>query len=218
MDLNLVPSFDCVVECERRLYQHFEWDLNFVLPIHFVRMLLAQGVIFTNELRPYEMHLSEEDYLLLRQELSRAISAEALSLCDILTTKGSCFLRGREPNEISASIIYFARKNILQSEEIHKLVKVPSIWPDELIILTRCTEANIHKIIQNPDIKNKIVVPNSTPVSEQFATEPNTSTKDATKTKGNFKSPKDRKFDKQLSEIESDENLRIEAQNSQPAN
>jgi len=138
--MNLVPSFDGVVECERRICQHFEWDFNFVLPINFVRMHLAQGVIFSNELKPYEMHLSEEDYFLLRQELSRAISAEALSLCDILTTKGSCFLREREPSEIAASIIYFARKNILQSEEIHKLVKVPSIWPDEIMMLTCCTE------------------------------------------------------------------------------
>ena len=34
---------------------------------------------------------------------------------------------------ILIAIIYFARKNILQSEEINRLVKVPSLWPEEMI-------------------------------------------------------------------------------------
>ena len=37
----LVPSFDAIVECERRMMLHFDWDLNFILPCDFVRLFLA---------------------------------------------------------------------------------------------------------------------------------------------------------------------------------
>ena len=129
-DMSLMPSIEAVFECERRICEHFQWNFNFVLPIHFLRMLLAQGVVYTNELKPYEENLPEEDYQILVQELTRAISAEALSLCDILTTKGQSNLRERQPSEIAASIIYFARKNILEADDISKLIKVPCIWPE----------------------------------------------------------------------------------------
>ena len=62
-------------------------------------------------------------------------------------TKGSHLLRNIEASIIAASIIYFARKNILQSDEIIKLVKVPCIWPQEIIFLTRCREDQIFKMI-----------------------------------------------------------------------
>ena len=162
----MVPSTESIIECERRICMHFKWNLNFVLPINFVRMILTQGVIYTSELKPYEKNLPDEDYKVLREELARAISAEALSLCDILMTKGSCSLREKYPSEIAASIIYFARKNILQADDISKLVRVPCIWPEEIITLSRCSENQINLITQNPDEQNKIVVPNSTPVSQ----------------------------------------------------
>ena len=114
----MVPSFDAVVECERRICEHFKWDLNFVLPINFVRIILTQGVIYTSELKPYEHNLNKDDYEVLTEELARAVSAEALSLCDILVTKGSCNLREKHPSEVAASILFFARKNILESENI----------------------------------------------------------------------------------------------------
>ena len=37
----LVPSFDAIIECERRMMLHFDWDLNFILPCDFVRLFLA---------------------------------------------------------------------------------------------------------------------------------------------------------------------------------
>ena len=61
--------------------------------------------------------------------MSRAFSAEALALCDMLILKGSVHLREKDPSDIAASIVYYARKNILESEEISKLVKVPCLWP-----------------------------------------------------------------------------------------
>lgn len=43
------PSYDEIVECERRLLKFFEWDLGFVMPIHFIEMFLANGVLFESE-------------------------------------------------------------------------------------------------------------------------------------------------------------------------
>lgn len=114
----MVPTFDDVIECERRICEYFKWNLNFVLPINFVRIILAQGVIYSSELKPYEQNLSKDDYLVLTMNLARAVSAEALSLCDILVTKGSCNLREKHPSEIAASVLFFARKNILEAEDI----------------------------------------------------------------------------------------------------
>jgi len=43
------PSYNDIVETERMLMNFFEWDLGFVMPIHFVEMFLANGVLFQSE-------------------------------------------------------------------------------------------------------------------------------------------------------------------------
>lgn len=43
------PSYSDIVETERMLMHFFEWDLGFVMPIHFVEMFLANGVLFETE-------------------------------------------------------------------------------------------------------------------------------------------------------------------------
>ena len=43
------PSYTDIVETERMLMHFFDWDLGFVLPIHFVEMFLANGVLFESE-------------------------------------------------------------------------------------------------------------------------------------------------------------------------
>ena len=71
-------------------------------------------------------------------------------MSDLLISKGACFLRQEWSSDIAAAILYFARKNVLFSEKTEKLVKVPSLWPDELITMTRCTEARIKRLLANP--------------------------------------------------------------------
>ncbi len=44
-----IPSFSEVVECERKLLMHFDWDLMILIPAHFVKVYLANGVVFENE-------------------------------------------------------------------------------------------------------------------------------------------------------------------------
>lgn len=91
--MSLVPTFEQIVECERRLLSYFEWNLNFMLPLHFIRLQLANGILFTNELKQYESRLGEDDFLTLKQELTKMLTTEALSLSDLLISKGACFLR-----------------------------------------------------------------------------------------------------------------------------
>jgi len=37
-DSSLVPTFDQIVECERRMLADFEWNVKFMLPLHFIRL------------------------------------------------------------------------------------------------------------------------------------------------------------------------------------
>ena len=91
--MSLMPTFEQIVECERRLLSYFEWNLNFILPLNFIRLQLANGILFTNELKQYESRLGEDDFLTLKQELTKMLTTEALSLSDLLISKGACFLR-----------------------------------------------------------------------------------------------------------------------------
>ena len=139
-DANLTPTYHQIVECERLILEYFQWDLTFLLPIHFVRLHLANGVLFSNELKFTNEHLTTSNLYNLKQELTKALTAEALSLCDLLISKGACFLRKEQPSDVAASIIYFARKNILFAEEAKEFITVSTVWPEELVIMTRCTE------------------------------------------------------------------------------
>ena len=87
---------------------------------------------------------------MMKQELTKMLTSEALSLSDLLISKGACFLRKEQPSSVAAAIIYFTRKNILFSNKSEKHVKVPTLWPEELVLITRCTESQIKKLLQNP--------------------------------------------------------------------
>lgn len=43
------PSYTDIVETERMLMHFYQWDLGFLMPIHFVEMFLANGVLFETE-------------------------------------------------------------------------------------------------------------------------------------------------------------------------
>jgi hypothetical protein len=44
--LKVMPSWSDVVETERHLMSFFDWNISFPLPIHFLEMFLAQGILF----------------------------------------------------------------------------------------------------------------------------------------------------------------------------
>ena len=61
-----MPTVASVIACEKRILENFEWKIDFILPLTFVRILLAQGILFSNELKQYEEKLTTHDYRLLR--------------------------------------------------------------------------------------------------------------------------------------------------------
>jgi hypothetical protein len=47
--LKVMPSWSDVVETERHLMKFFDWNISFPLPIHFLEMFLAQGILFQSD-------------------------------------------------------------------------------------------------------------------------------------------------------------------------
>ena len=43
----LVPTYEAIIDCEQRILEHFSWNLNFTLPVAFLRMILVSGVLFS---------------------------------------------------------------------------------------------------------------------------------------------------------------------------
>lgn len=145
---DLVPQFEDIVECERRILAFFEWDLKFILPIHMLRAFLANGVLFTNEFnQQINTGKSEATIKQRKDNWSIQIQREALSISDLIISKGSISQRNESSSDIAASIIYLARKNILEADSPTGEPLVPVIWPQELVILTRCTENKAKKIL-----------------------------------------------------------------------
>ena len=124
-----MPTVKSILECEYRLLRHFDRNFNLMLPMHFVKMYLAQGILFSNEID------QAQD---LEVDLARRLSIEALSLCEKLSIKGAYWLYAFNPSVRAAIAIYYARRNVFTSPDA---VKIPSLWPYELVLLTRCTEA-----------------------------------------------------------------------------
>ena len=44
-----MPSWTEIVESERQIMNFFGWDIGFVLPIHYVEIFLANGILFESE-------------------------------------------------------------------------------------------------------------------------------------------------------------------------
>ena len=75
----LVPDFDQIVACEKRLLNFFEWDLKFLLPIHFLRLYLANGVLFSKEMVPESQRQKNKEKFNRDKYLkARSISEESL--------------------------------------------------------------------------------------------------------------------------------------------
>ena len=52
-------------------------------------------------------------------------------------------------SDIAAGIIYLARKNVLEADSPTGKLRVPQIWPNELLLMTRCTEARAKRILKD---------------------------------------------------------------------
>lgn len=125
-DYSLLPSFEQIVECERKLMVFFKWDLKFVLPLHIVRAYLANGVLFSNEFGELIAEKkSHAEISKMKAEWSRSITTESLSISDLIVSKGNITYRNESSSDIAASIIYLARKNILEADSPTGKPRVP---------------------------------------------------------------------------------------------
>lgn len=65
------PVFEEIVECERCLMNFFNWDLMILIPTQFVKVFIANGILFDDEVDS-------------TPELAKAISEKAMSILDNL--------------------------------------------------------------------------------------------------------------------------------------
>ena len=83
----------------------------------------------------------------MKADWSRSITTESLSISDLIVSKGNVTYRSESSSDIAASIIYLARKNILEADSPTGKPRVPHIWPQELVMITRCTESKAKQIL-----------------------------------------------------------------------
>ena len=109
---NEIPTYTDIVETERMLLKFFEWDLGFVLPLHFLEMFLAQGIFFANE-----VPLGQE-----AAQMSSSLNTRAYRLLDECFQRRDSFKNhGCLPSEMAALMVYQARKDKLNGEQ--------EVWP-----------------------------------------------------------------------------------------
>ena len=125
----MIPTFNQIVECERKLLYFFNWDLKFILPLHMVRAFLSNGVLFTNEFAELVANKPAHEVQRMKAEWSRTITTESLSISDLIVSKGNVTYRSEWSSDIAASIIYLARKNILEADSPTGKPRVPHVWP-----------------------------------------------------------------------------------------
>jgi len=97
--------------------QFFHWNLKFILPLHILRAFLANGVLFSNEFNQMKQaNKSLQVISKLKSEWSRSITTEALSISDLIVSKGNVSYRSESSSDIAAAIVYLSRKNILEAD------------------------------------------------------------------------------------------------------
>ena len=94
-----------------------------------------------NELDDEAYNKSPNELSRQLEEVAAILSTEASSNADIIAARSSIHLRKEDPSTIAASIIYLTRKTVFTSRNLDIIPRVPNIWPKELILLTRCSEA-----------------------------------------------------------------------------
>ena len=113
------------------LMNFFGWDLGFVMPIHFMEIFLANGVLF-------ECETSNIDK---SKETAKKISEKSYELLDEMIKQSFCFKnQGFSGNQVASMLIYIARQDVLN------LSRSRHIWPKELQLISRQTEKQVKKL------------------------------------------------------------------------
>ena len=111
----------------------FDWDLGFVMPIHYVEIFLANGVFFESE------HFKKN--VAKTKETATQISLKCYEVLDEMIKQRCCFKnQGYSGNQVASMVVYIARKEIL------RLSKAKDIWPKELQLISRQTDKQAKKL------------------------------------------------------------------------
>ena len=136
------PTYTDIVECERLLLKFFEWDLGFVMPIHFIEMFLANGVLFESE---YNKNISKT------KQTAKKISARCYEILDEMIRQKDCFKnQGFSGNQVASMVVYTARQEVLN------LTRARHIWPKELQLISRQTDKQVKKLARKYRAGNRI--------------------------------------------------------------
>jgi hypothetical protein len=112
----------------------FEWDLLSIadlMPTHMVNYMLANGIVFDNELPNTAKSV----------EIAARVSDRTLIMLDTLVWERGAnkLLREAQPSKLCAAIIYSARmeefrtsKRVYSSEDEEEYLQKIQLWPHEL--------------------------------------------------------------------------------------
>ena len=79
----------------------YGWDLGFVMPIHYIEIYLANGVLFESE---------HNKSIKKSKETAKKISEKAYELLDEMIKQSICFKnQGFSGNQVASMLIYLAR-------------------------------------------------------------------------------------------------------------
>ena len=110
----------------------FDWDLGFVMPVHYVEMFLANGVLFESE---HSKTISKN------QKTAKAICKKSYEYLDEMIKQKICFKnQGFSGNQVASMIIYKARQDVLN------LTRSRHVWPKELQLISRLTDKQVKKL------------------------------------------------------------------------
>lgn len=114
------------------LMNFFGWDLGFVLPIHFVEMFLANGVLFESE---------EIQSISKNRHSASKISEKCYEILNEMIRQNNCFKnQGFSGNQVASVIVYLARQEVLNVN------RAKLIWPKELELISRKTAKEVKKL------------------------------------------------------------------------
>ena len=126
------PTWTEIVETERMLMKFYNWDLGFVLPIHYVEMFIANGVLFESE----DIQSSDKT-----KRMAARISEKCYDTLNEMIKSETCFKnQGYSGNQVASAIVYFSRKEVLG------LSKTRLIWPKELQLISRQSDKDVKKL------------------------------------------------------------------------
>ena len=97
----LMPEWEDIVEAERMIMIFFDWNIGFLMPIHFLEIYLANGVLYENEPRKE---------ITKTKDCAQKIGDKAYEILDDIIGQSNCLKnQGLLASEVAASIVYMAR-------------------------------------------------------------------------------------------------------------